>query len=181
MERHDSYVPVKSGPFIDSSEVGGSKLFGETVTVPGHYFVPVRGYPTLFHPMSYESAVLEASPVQILKVSDGFAQASGFSITREFSCDKKISVGTPVYSESLLLRSYPSGEVLPLMKQDVPIVVFEIISLPTPFKPDDPCVRPLQAFVSALFATLYFLGSLRELFIYEVTSVFTGALSLFSE
>lgn len=61
----DSSVPVKSDPLINSSDVDDFKLFDGTATVPEHYFVPERGYPTLFLPISIDQAVYDASSVHL--------------------------------------------------------------------------------------------------------------------
>lgn len=164
---------------MNSSGVGDSNSPDGTVTVPDLYFVPGRGYPTFFFPIFMDSAVYGASSVLFSSMPDGGYLAFGFSLTREFSWVNKFSVGTPVFSGSFLSGDFPSGWVFPTINFVVPIDVFGIMSLPTPFNPDDPWVYPFSVLDRALFATFYFLGCLREFYIYGVVSVFAVLPSVF--
>lgn len=90
-------VPRKSGPFINSSEVDGSKLFDDRTTVPDHYFVPDRGPFAFLSPTSIDQAVSDASTVLYFNAPDVFLVTSEFSFTIGYKWCSNSSADRPAH------------------------------------------------------------------------------------
>lgn len=149
-------MPIKSGPFANSSDAEGSKFPGGTVTDTDHYHVPGRGSLTFFLPMSFGLADRETFSVRLLpKVPLYEHYASGFSWTIVSEWESNPSVVRPVHTHYSMdfLPCSPGGVVSPRINSTELIDGQVDMILPTPFSPVGPWVSPHLAIVSASFGT----------------------------